>query len=74
MNKLILILNEIDSTIDFASETGIIDKELIDSLQLMELISELEEAFDITIEMEEIIPGNFNSANAMWEMITRLQG
>lgn len=73
MEKLLEILNQIDSSIDFASEESIIDKELIDSMQLMELISEMEDAFDITIEMEDIVPENFNSVNAMWEMVERLQ-
>ena len=36
-------------------------------------VAELEEAFDITIPTACIVPANFNSAEAMWEMITRLQ-
>lgn len=73
MEQLLDILNEIDDTVDYASEKALIDGEIIDSLDLMELISEMEEAFDITIEMEDIIPENFNSVEAMWELITRLQ-
>lgn len=73
MEQLLAILNEMNDTIDYESEKALIDGEIIDSLDLMELISEMEEAFDITIEMEDIIPENFNSAEAMWELITRLQ-
>ena len=73
MEQLLEILKEMDDTIDYESEKALIDGEIIDSLDLMELISEMEEAFDITIEMEDIIPENFNSAEAMWELITRLQ-
>ena len=73
MEQLLNILKEMDDTIDYESEKSLIDGEIIDSLDLMELISEMEEAFDITIEMEDIIPENFNSAEAMWELITRLQ-
>lgn len=73
MDKILEILNGIDSTIDFAGETGIIDHECIDSMQLMDLISELEDAFDITVEMEDIVAENFNSVAAMWEMVQRLQ-
>lgn len=73
MEQLLAILNEMNDTIDYESENALIDGEIIDSLDLMELISEMEEAFDITIEMEDIIPENFNSAEAMWELITRLQ-
>ena len=73
MEQLLAILNEMNDTIDYESEKALIDGEIIDSVDLMALISELEEAFDITIEMEDIIPENFNSAEAMWELITRLQ-
>ena len=73
MEQLLDILREMNDTIDYESEKSLIDGEIIDSLDLMELISEMEEAFDITIEMEDIIPENFNSAEAMWELITRLQ-
>ena len=73
MEQLLAILNEMNDTIDYESENALIDGEIIDSLDLMELISEMEEAFDLTIEMEDIIPENFNSAEAMWELITRLQ-
>ena len=73
MEQLLEILKEMNDTIDFETETALIDGEIIDSLDLMELISEMEEAFDIMIEMEDIIPENFNSAEAMWNLITRLQ-
>lgn len=73
MEQLLNILKEIDDTVDYVKEKKLIDGEIIDSLDLMELISEMEEAFDITIEMEDIIPDNFNSVEAMWNLITRLQ-
>lgn len=73
MEQLLEILREIDDTVDYESETALIDGEIIDSLDLMELISEIEDAFDVAIEMEDIIPENFNSAEAMWNLITRLQ-
>lgn len=73
MEELLEILREIDDTVDYESEKSLIDGEIMDSLDLMELISEMEEAFDITIEMEDIIPENFNSIEAMWDLITRLQ-
>lgn len=73
MEQLLKILKEVDDTVDYSTEKSLIDGEIIDSLDLMELISEMEEAFDITIEMEDIVPENFNSAEAMWNLIVRLQ-
>ena len=50
-----------------------IDDHYLDSLAIISLVAELEDEFDIVIPTVEIIPDNFNSAKAMWEMITRLQ-
>ena len=73
MEQFLEILREVDDTVDYETEKSLIDGEIIDSLDLMELISEMEEAFEIEIEMEDIIPENFNSVEAMWALITRLQ-
>lgn len=73
MEKLMNILNDIDDSIDFTSEERLIDDQLLDSFGVITLVAELEEAFDITIEASEMVPENFNSAAAMWKMITRLQ-
>lgn len=73
MEQLLEILEEIDESIDWKNEEALIDDHVLDSLSVVSLIAELEEQFDIEIEAAEIIPRNFNSAGAMWEMITRLQ-
>ena len=44
-----------------------------DSLDIAELVMELEDEFDIVIPTVEIIPANFNSAEDIWAMIVRLQ-
>ena len=72
MEELYEILEEMQPEIDFETETALIDDQLLDSLTVLSLISELEDAFDITIPAVEIIPQNFNSAEAMWELIQRL--
>lgn len=73
MEKLLEILKSINDTVDFEAQTALIDDEIIESLELMELISEMEDAFEISIEMEDIIPDNFNTVEAMWELVCRLQ-
>ena len=40
---------------------------------MITLVAELEDAFDISIEAAEMVPENFNSAGAIWEMVKRLQ-
>ena len=73
MEELIKILESYKDGVDFYTVTGIIDNELIDSIDITSLISDLEDTFGITIGMDDITPDNFNSAEAMWKMIQRLQ-
>ena len=73
MNELLEILNEIDDNIDYETETGLIDDHLLDSFAIISLVSELEDAFDISIDAAEMTPENFNSAANLWKMVERLQ-
>ena len=73
MEELLNILKEAKPEIDFASEKALIDNGLIDSFDVLQLVMQLNEAFDIEIGAEEITPENFNSAESMWNMIQRLQ-
>lgn len=72
MERLIEILEDIQPDVDYAECTDLIDAHRLDSLSILSLIAELEDEFDITIPAVEIIPANFNSAEAMWNMIQRL--
>ena len=67
------ILNDIDDTVNWEDETALIDDRILDSFGVISLISELEDQFEIEIDASEIVPENFNSADAMWKMIQRLQ-
>ena len=73
METLLEILNDIDDTVDWENETALIDDRILDSFGVISLISELEEQFEVEIDASEIVPENFNSADAMWKMIQRLQ-
>lgn len=73
METLIKILEEIDDTIDFRKEQALIDDHLLDSFGVIQLVSEIEDTYGVTIEAAEMIPENFNSAEAIWKMIERLQ-
>lgn len=71
--KILDILKSMDDSIDYLSETKLIDDKIIDSLTLTALISELESEFNIEIDMDDIIPENFNSIDAIVDLVTRLQ-
>ena len=73
MEELLEILNDLQPGVDFENETHLIDDHLLDSLSIISLVAELEDTFDVTIPAVEIIPDNFNSAEAMLEMLQRLR-
>ena len=72
MEKLIEILKELHSDVDFENEEGLIDNGIIDSLDIVTLVTEINDRFDVSIPPEEIIPDNFNSARALWDLISSL--
>ena len=72
MERLIRILSELHDDVEFSSETHLIDNGILDSLDIVTLITEINDEFDVSIPAEEIIPENFNSANAIMALINKL--
>ena len=72
MEKLLKILNELHEDIDFTQETALIDDGILDSLDIVSLITEINDEFDVSIPAEEIIPENFNSADAIMRLIIKI--
>ena len=72
METLIEILEDIQPDADYETCTTLIDDHILGSLQIISLVAELEDEFDITIPTVEIVPENFNSAEALWKMVERL--
>lgn len=73
MERLLAILEDLNPGVDYATCEDLIDGHYLDSLLIISLIAELEDAFDVTIPAVEIVPDNFNSAKRMMAMIERLQ-
>ena len=73
MEKLIEILEEIQPDADYENCTTLIDDEILSSMDVMSIVAELEDEYDIRILPVEIVPANFNSAEAIWNMVQRLQ-
>lgn len=73
MDKLLEILSEVRPDVDFKNETKLIDNGILDSLNIMEIIAEISDEFDIELSPADIVPTNFNSAESLWAMIQRLQ-
>ena len=72
MEQLLQILIQMHPEVDFASETDLIGNEILDSLDIVTLITEINSAFDVSIPAEEILPENFCTVEAIYALITRL--
>ena len=73
MEKLIEILEEIRPDVDFATEKELIDAGVLDSFDLAQIISELNDEYDIHIRVMHLSPENFNSAEQMQHLVQQLQ-
>ena len=72
-DKVIEILSSIKSGVDFANEDQIVTGGILDSIDITEFITALEEEFDIEIGMEYMENENFDSVDAICEMGEELQ-
>lgn len=73
MDKLMGILLEINPDIDYEKETALIDAGLLDSFDIVTLVSEIDDVFGVEIPAQALTPENFNSAKALYGLIRRLQ-
>ena len=73
MEHLIEILESVQPDADYENCTTLIDDEILSSMDVMSIVAELEDEYDIRILPVEIVPANFNSAEAIWKMVQRLQ-
>ena len=71
--QIIDFLSEICPGIDFETETALIDDGLIDSLDIVAVVTELMEAFDVELGVDDLTPENFNSVEAIEELIESKQ-
>ena len=68
------ILEEVCPHIDFQEEKELVDGSVLTSFDIISIISSMNDTFGITVTPAEIIPENFNSAEAMLAMVNRLKG
>ena len=73
MEQLLNILNELHPDVDFENVDTLIDDKILDSFDIVSLVAELNDSFDIEIKPSHLIPENFNSAEAMLKLIEQLQ-
>ena len=73
MEKVMEILKELRPDVDFENCTTLIDDGILDSFDIVSLIGELTDAFDVEISFDDIVPENFNSAESIYALIQKLE-
>ena len=73
MESLLKILAEIRPDVDFEDNKELVDSGELDSFDIVTLVGELCDAYDIELGADEIVPENFNSVEAIMALVTRLQ-
>lgn len=73
MEKILEILKSVRSDVDFENEKALIDDGILDSFDVVSVVGELCDEFDITITAEDLEPENFNTVEAIAALVERLQ-
>jgi acyl carrier protein len=72
MEQLLDILREMHPETNFETETHLVDDGVLASFDIVMLITRIEEEFDVVIPAKDIVPENFNSANALYALIRKI--
>lgn len=74
MEKLLDLLKGVRPDVDFENETALIDDGILDSFDVVSIISEIDDVFGVQIRINELDPENFNSVETIWNLIQKLNG
>ena len=73
MEELIEILRQIRPDVDFEHEDALIDEEVLSSFDIIAMVSEINVHYGIEIQVDDLLPENFNSAQAILELVEQMQ-
>lgn len=69
MDELLEILKDLHPDVDFESCNNLVDGGILDSFDIVTIITEVADTFDVSLSADEIVPENFNSASALYALI-----
>lgn len=72
MDELLHVLNSVVENVDFNTEQKLITDGIINSLSFVIIFTTISDHYKIEIPFEEIVPENFDSLDAMYNLIQRL--
>ena len=69
--KLLEILIDINSDIDYEKENALVDDGIFDSLEVMTIVTEITEKFHVNIDPDDVIAENFNSLDMILNLLQK---
>ena len=72
IKQVIEILDEISPGTDWKNQDDLLEKHILDSLKIVQLVGALNDEFDISITPVDLVPENFKSAEAVSALVERL--
>ncbi len=72
MEDLFKVLEKVKPGVDFRNNNNLIDDEILDSFDIVTLVAALDDEFDVQITAKDILPENFNSAEAIYKLVQKL--
>lgn len=72
MEQLKELLEGIRPDLDFEAEDKLIDDGILDSIDVLSIVAEINDTFDVDIKVQFLLPENFNSMQAIYELIQKL--
>lgn len=73
MEKVIEILESVKPGIDYKNQKALVDDGILESFDIITIIAKLNEEFDIEFTVNEVIPENFNSVEALYKTVCKLE-
>ena len=73
MEELLELLKGVRADVDFENETELIDDGILDSFDVVAIISEIDDKYGVQIRINELDPENFNSVENIWNLIRKLK-
>ena len=74
LERLYEILENVIPGKDYRNSEDLVDSKTLTSMNIVKLVSRLNDEFDIEITPLHLVPKNFNSADAMLNLIEELDG
>lgn len=72
MDRILEILKAVKPGVDFENETNLIEDGILESMQILMIIASIKNEFHVEIKPSQIVPENFSSAEAIWNLVSGL--